>query len=176
MAINENSFVTSTNIQFASSEMPGLWWNAQSFTIPPITMSPPEINTRSGSTVVLASDTVDYGEVTITAILDKEWKVYDELYQYFIKRLNVEKGTFEKEKTYDLWIELYDGKGNKIKRFDFYRCRISNFGAMEFNTTDQEDTLKSLDLTFTFDYFDYDNMLVKERLGTLPNTTARRSF
>ena len=163
-----NSFSTITNIQFGSLEMPDIWWNAQSFSVPSIMVSPPKINNRSGAVINLGSDTTDYEELTLTAILDKEWKVYDELYQHFITRLNVETGEFIKEGTFDIWIQFFNGEGDLVKKFDFFRCRLINFGGLEVTTQDTEDTLNTLDLTFVFDYMDYDHSFRKVSSGQIP--------
>ena len=167
MSINNNSYSTSSNIQFGSSEMKDIWWNAQTFQLPAINMTPPKVNTRSGAFVNLASDTVDYDDLTIDIILDKEWKIYDELYAHFLKRLNVETGEFLKEGTFDLWIEFFDGTGKSIKKFWFYRCRLLSFGDMQVTTQTSEDEHNYLSMTFTYDYMDYDNNFLKEKEGKL---------
>lgn len=164
---SSNSYTTVTNIQFASLEMPELWWNAQSFTVPSIVLSPPQINNRSGALINLGSDTTNYEELTVTAILDKNWKVYDELYAHFIERLNVETGQFTKEGTFDIWIQFFNGEGKPVKKFTFYRCRLVSFGGLNVSTQDTEDTLNTLDLNFVFDYMEYDNFFRKTELNQL---------
>ncbi len=150
-----NSFSTNTNIQFGSSEMKTMWWQAQTFQLPIITLSPPQINSRSGALINLASDTVDYGDLSVDLILDKEWVAYDELYQHFIKRLNVETGNFEQFEQFDVWIEVFDGEGKSVKKFWFYNCRLTSFGDINFSVYDTEDQLNVLNMTFVFDYMDY---------------------
>jgi hypothetical protein len=93
---NANSYTTKTNIQFGSNLLTDVWWFAQGFTLPAISMSPPRVNTRSGAMVNLAADTTEYGELGIDAILDKDWKTYTELYEFFIDRLHVESAQFIK--------------------------------------------------------------------------------
>lgn len=164
MSINNNSFSTSTNIQFGSRELGKLWWNAQDFQLPALTLSPPQVNNRSGAMINLAADTVDYGDLVVDLILDREWKVYDEVYQHFVKRLNVETGEFVNYGQFDLWLEVFNGKGESVKKFWFYNCRLTSFGDMTFSTQDTEDTLNILNMTFVFDYFDYDSNFRKESL------------
>lgn len=166
---SSNSFSTNTNIQFGSLDMPNIWWNAQAFSLPDITLSPPQINNRSGALVNLGPDTVDYGELNVELILDKEWVVYDEVYAYFLDRLNVETGEFIKEGTFELWIQMYDGKGKPIKKFNFYKCRLTSIGGLDFNSSDTEDTLNVLNLSFVFDYLDYDNQFIKKRIKEKKN-------
>lgn len=155
--MSNNSFTTKTNIMFGSTEMKDIWWNAQNFDLPGIVMAPPEINTRSGTSINLGSDTVDYEDLNISLILDKQWKVYDEVYAHFLERLNVETGEFIKNETFDLWVEFFDGNGESTKKFWFYDCRLTSFGSISFSTQDPEDSQNTLDLTFVYDYFEYNN-------------------
>ena len=120
-------------------------------------MAPPKVNGRAGAMVNLAADNADYGELSIEAILDKDWKVYTSLYEHFVNRLNVESGQFIKYGQIDIWVETYNGEGKKTSRFDFYNCRLTSFGAVDFMTTTPEDELNFLTLNFVFDYFDYNN-------------------
>ena len=156
-----NSFNTVSNFQFGSYELKNLWWNVQSFTIPGIVMNPPRVNTRSGSNVILGADTVDYEDLNLSVIIDKELKVYDTLYHYFLEGLNVEKGTFEKFKMFDLWVQITDGDGKPIKKFNFYNCKLLNFGGMRYDSTTSDDNPNVLELSFGFDYMDYDGCFEK---------------
>jgi hypothetical protein len=121
-------------------------------------MSPPQLSGRAGAVVNLAADNVDYSELSIDVILDREWKVYTKLYEHFIKRLNVENSQFVKEGTFDLWVEIFDGEGNSRKKIWFYRCRLISFGDVEFSTMDSEDTLNTMTMSFVYDYFEFDDM------------------
>ena len=167
MAINNNSFTTSTNIQFGSTALENTWWNCQTFEIPTISFEGPQLNTRSGALIKMASDTVTYDDLSIDLILDKEFKTYDEIYAHFLKRLNVETGQFLKYDQFDLWFQLFDGAGKIIKKFWFYNCRLTSFGGASYNTTTDEDENPTLTMTFTYDYFEYDNTFFKERYGEL---------
>ena len=154
MALSSTSFSTVSNVQFGSIELPNVWVNSQTFSLPTITLSPPKMNTRSGAMVALASDTVEYEDLTVDIILDKEWKVWNDLYQYFLNGLNVEEGTFLKENVFDTWIEFFDGNGKSVKKFMFYKCRLVSFGDINLSTMDSEDELNNLSLSFVFDYME----------------------
>jgi len=154
MQVNNNSYSTVSNIQFGSSDMPVVWVFSQTFTLPSITLSPPKVNSRSGAMVNLASDTVEYDNLNIDVILDKKWKVWNDLYLYFIDGLNVTTGAFLKEKIFDLWIEFFDGSGKSVKKFMFYKCRLQSFGDINLSTMDSEDELNTLTLSFVFDYME----------------------
>ncbi len=154
MALSATSFSTVSNIQFGSIDLQNVWVNSQTFSLPSISLAPPKMNTRSGAMVALASDTVEYDDLTVDIILDKEWKVWNDLYKHFLDGLNVEEGTFLKENVFDTWIEFYDGNGKSVKKFMFYKCRLLSFGDINLSTMDSEDELNNLSLSFTFDYME----------------------
>ncbi len=157
ISINNNSYSTTSNIQFGMTTLEGIDLNAQTFSLPEISMSPPAINTRSGANIHLAADTVDYSEISIEVILDKEWKMYTLLYNHFVKRLNVENAQFVKEGTFDMWLNVYNGEGIVVKTFWFYRCRLVSFGGMDFDIMTTDDDLNTMSLSFVFDYVEFDN-------------------
>ena len=154
MSLSQNSFSTVSNIMFGSAELPNVWVNSQTFSLPTISLSPPKMNTRSGAMVALASDTVEYEDLTVDIILDKNWKVWNDLYKYFLDGLNVEQGSFLKENVFDTWIEFFDGEGKSVKKFMFYKCRLLSFGDINLSTMDAEDEQNNLNLSFTFDYME----------------------
>ena len=164
MSLSQNSYSTVSNIQFGSNEFKPVWVNSQTFALPAITLSPPKVNTRSGALVNLASDTVDYDDLSIDVIMDKDWDVWNSLYAFFLDGLNVEEGTFLKEQPVDLWIEFFNGQGKSVKKFMFYKCRLLSFGDVALSTMDVEDELNTLNVSFTFDYMeDMDITFAKQR-------------
>lgn len=158
MAINNNSWSTTSNIIYGSTAMPGVWFNLQSFQMPGVVMSPPKINGRAGAMVNLSADSVDFTDLSLDVILDKEWEVYTQLYDHYIKRLNVENAEFVKYGKFDLWVEILSGDNTVRKKIWFYDCRLTSFGDTEFNTTDADDTLHTMNIVFCYDYFEFDNM------------------
>jgi len=157
MAINNNSYSTNTNISFGSAELDDLWLQAQSCSVPGISMSPIKAGGRSGAQTAFAADTVTYTDLTIDMQMDKDWKVYDIIYKYFLDGLNVEKGTFSNAKKFDLWLDIHIGKGDVIKKFWFYNCRLMDIAEIPVDVSDDSDAINEISLTFQFDYMDYDN-------------------
>lgn len=164
MAINNNSFNTNTNIRFGSKELGDLWLNAQSCSIPGIQLSPAKIGGRYGAQIGMGSDRVEYGDLSIDLVMDKELKVYDIIYDHFLAGLNVEQGTFNPQQ-FDLWLDIYDSKQVIIKKFWFYNCRLNDISEVLFDISDMEDPVSEITLTFQFDYFDTDNKFFKVRNG-----------
>jgi len=163
MAINNSSYSTNTNITFGSKELDDLWLQAQSCSIPGISLSPPKIGGRAGAQISLAADGVTYTDLTIDMQMDNDWKVYDIIYKHFLDTLNVEKGTFSNTKKFDLWLDVHKGEGKVVKKFWFYNCRLIDIAEIQIDVTDDADTINEISLTFQFDYMDYDNSFFKAR-------------
>jgi len=161
MAINNNSFSTNTNIEFGSNELGDFWLNAVSCSIPGISFSPPEVDGRSGRMVTLAADNVVFSDLVITVLLDKDWKMYDIIFDTFVEMINVQEGTF-KQKKFDMWLQIKDGTGKLIKKFDFYGARLTDIGEFDMDVRDGEDSNIEIILTFRFDYMDFNNIHFKK--------------
>ncbi len=153
---SNNSFSTTSNVRFGAIDLKDTWWNVQSFELPTITLDVPKNNSRAGALVSSGTDTVNYSDFSITIILDKNWTVFDELYKYFVEGVNVESGTFTQQKKFELWIE-YTNTNYEIKRkFFLHSCRLMDFGGIQYTSTDSEDSLQYLTVTFSILYYTYE--------------------
>jgi hypothetical protein len=166
MAINNNSFSTNTNIEFGSNDLGDFWLNAVQCNIPGISFSPPEIDGRGGRMFTLPADNVQFSDLIITVLLDKDWEVYDIIFDTFVEMLNIEEGTF-KQKKFDMWLQLKDSKGNLVKKFDFYGTRLIDVGEFDMDSRDSEDSNIEIILTFRFDNMDFNHNNRLASLGIL---------
>ena len=82
---SNNSFSTISNITFGSSELKDVWWNVSNIDLPMISLSSPEMSNRAGSAYKGAADTCSYSDLTVTFIMDKDWKTFDEVYSFFLE-------------------------------------------------------------------------------------------
>jgi len=157
LAINNNSFSTNTNIQFGSETLGDFWMNAVQCSIPGISFSPPEIDGRTGRMLTLPADNVVFSDLVITVLLDKEWEVYDTIFETFVDMVNIEDGTFQQKK-FDMWLQVLDGTGKPIKKFWFYGARLMDVGEFDMDIRDNEDSNIEVILTFRFDTMDFNNI------------------
>jgi len=154
---SNNSHATSTNIRFGSLDLPDLWWNVHAIEIPTITMDIPKNNSRAGTSATQAPDTCNFTDLTLELSIDKDWKVYKEVYQYFLEGINVENAKFSHFKKFELWVEFVDGKGETQQKFWFHSCRLQDFGGIVVSPNDPEDVTQTLSMTFSVMYYDHDN-------------------
>jgi len=156
-----NSYSIISNIQFGSTELGVFWENCQSCLIPNIALSHPEVGGRAGARIKMQSDTVVYSPLIIDVVLDKDWKVYDEIYAKFLKDLNVEQGTFSSD-PFDVWLSLMDKDGKEVRKFWFYDCRLTDISEITVSTFDDEDQILTCTLTFDFTYLEYSGYSFKD--------------
>ena len=152
---SNNSFSTSTNIRFGAGDMPNLWWNVHSVEIPTITMDPPKANSRAGTQASMAPDSCSFTELSVELSIDKDWKTYRDVYDYFLEGLNVENAKFSHYKKFELWLEFVDGKGHAQQKFWFHSCRLMDFGGIVVAPNDAEDSVQTLTITFSVMYYSH---------------------
>lgn len=157
-----NSFSTQTNIQFGSTDLKDVWFYAQSCGIPGIQFAPMKVGGRGGVQLNMAPDTATYTDLTIDMPIEKDWSNYNAIYQHFLESINVDKGTFASRK-FDMWLDIYNTKGKKIKQFWFYGCLLNDISEIQVDVSDNDDTIMEVSLTFQFDYMDMDNSFFKSR-------------
>jgi len=162
--INNNSLSTGTNIEFGSNDLGGFWLNAQTCSLPGISFALPEADGRSGARIKLGSDTVEYGDLVVTVLLDREWKMYDIIYDKFMKSLRVDKGTFSHYQDFDMWLDIKTGKGAEVRKFWFYKCRLAYVSEFDFDSRDSADTNLDLTLTFRFDWYEYKGTTIPQEV------------
>jgi len=165
---SNNAIATTTNIRFGSLEFPELWWNVNAIEIPTISLDTPRHNTRAGASSTMAADTCTYTDLNLEIILDKEWKTYDEIYDFFLEGLNVETAKFSHYKKFELWVEFVDGQGQVRKKFLFHSCRLQELGGIIAAPNDDEDTPQVLSLGFSILYYTHDKLNPFLNMKTIP--------
>lgn len=157
MSTFNNSLSTSTNLRWGSDKLKNNFYLAQSFNIPGLSFSNPVLGSRGGATPRLSADTVEFSTLNLDIIIDREWQVYDEIWQNFIETINLQEGRFSNNKTFDTWVEIFDDINSKtIKKFWFRNCRVQSIGDVEMDIRDGEDSSMSMLLSLEFDYMEKD--------------------
>jgi hypothetical protein len=148
-----NSFAPDTNVQWGSNYLPELWQNAQTFLIPNIALSHPEIGGRAGARLKRQSDTATFSPLLIDIMIDSDWIVYDILYQNFLKGLNVEEGTFSSTE-FDIWLSILDQNAEEKAKWTFHNCRVTDISELNVGTINEDELLK-ITITLDFDYLTF---------------------
>lgn len=150
-----NSLSTSTNLKWGSSVLDNTFYLAQSFNIPGLSFSNPQMGSRGGARGRLAADSVEFSILNLDIIIDREWKVYDELFENFLETININTGNFSNNKVFDVWVEIYDNLDKKpIKKFWFRNCRVQSIGDIEMDVRDEDDSNISVLVSLEFDFME----------------------
>ena len=150
-----NSLATSTSIRWGSNKLQNTLYLAQSINIPGLSFNNPTIGSRGGALARLSSDTVEFSTLNLDIIIDKDWKVYDEIFNTFLETINIKENKFSNNITFDIWVEIYDELSKKTRqKFWFRNCRLQSIGDIEMDIRDSEDTNISCLLTLEFDYME----------------------
>jgi len=163
--IKQNSTATSTNIRFGSAKFADLWWNVTDSEIPDISIPEMKLNSRSGALTNQAADTVDYGELQINILIDRDWSVFASVYDSFVRSVNVKDSTYTRDEAFDLWVETVNGEGKAVGRFWFYNCRLSNFGGAVVTPNDESDATQTLSIGFNILYYEYEDLNEPKKLS-----------
>jgi len=150
-----NSFSTSTNLRWGSNILKDTLYLAQSFNIPGLSFNNPQIGGRGGARGRLGGDTVEFSTLNLDVIIDNEWKVYDEIFENFMKSINTTKATFSNNISFDIWTEIYDIENDKVlRKFWFRNCRVQSIGDVEMDMRDGDDSSISMLISLEFDWME----------------------
>jgi len=153
-----NSLSTSTDLRWGSNVLKNVFYLAQSFNIPGLSFSNPQLGSRGGVREILGGDTVEFSTLNLDIMIDREWNVYDEVFNNFIESINVKKGKFSNKKSFDVWLEVYDSLNKKsIKKFWFRDCRVQSIGDIEMDIRDGEDSSITVLISLEFNYMEMEN-------------------
>ena len=148
-----NSYAGSTYVQWGSDYLSDIWPSTQTFLIPNITLSHPEIGGRAGARIKRQADSVTFAPLVVDLLLDREFELYNIMYTNYINRLNVLNSQYS-EHPFDLWCSIIGADGEEICKWNFYNCRVEDISEIAVDTMSEDDPLVCT-LTIGFDYLDY---------------------
>jgi len=148
-----NSFAVGTYFQWGSKHLPDIWQNSQTFMVPGVAMSPIEISGRMGARIKKQPDSTTFASITIDFIIDREFQVYNDLYQEYLSHLDIKEGTFSSE-TFDMWLSVIDHNEIELGKWNFYNCRVEDIGEMMIDTFEDENL--TLSISIAYDRYDFE--------------------
>lgn len=134
----------------------------KAFTIPGVTLSHPQLPTRSGTKLKLGADNIEFGDLTLEVSLDSNFHTYFELMDLTFQEVDWDYDTFAMPE-FDLWVVSRNSKGEEMFRFDFHNCRISNIGEISLDPGAELGT--SFAVTITYDYYRWSRKVRREVCG-----------
>lgn len=140
------AFVTNWQCTFAS--FPDLVYFAQNVTIPSVTVNgiiTPFKNQRT----FMPDNRIDFGQLTITFLVDEDFNNYDRLFKEFLLQEKAPDGKPKiKEVFHDLTVTRLSANNVPIASFKFTGCTLNNIGSINYNTTGNDPDLVVCDVSF----------------------------
>lgn len=145
---NYNEALT-TNWQVVFNKFPGIIYFAQSVTIPSITVN--GIRTTYKNQRMFAPDNqIDYGQLTITFIVDEDFENYDALFKEFLVQEKAEKGNGNnlRELLHDMSVIRMSSNKVPTAVFKFTDVSLTTLGSINYTSTGAESDVIICDASF----------------------------
>ena len=113
----------------------------------------------------MGGDKLQYGSLTITAIMDENMTAYSEMYEWF-KRIVQEKNTTKLDASnryvgqdvyttaVDITLSVLSSHNNTTKRIRYIDCIPTDLGSVEFLATTADIQYLTFNVTFEYSYFE----------------------
>lgn len=143
-SLNTNSLFNSTLLS------PEAKYTIQEWNIPGLTISHPEMNTRSGP-MFLQGDFLQYNTLDMKILVDEELVVWREFIGIFQKYQIPGTNTCIPI-TGDSFIEVYDSKNKYLFKVYFYNCYFKAIGDLRYMTNEDNEIITT-DISIAYDYY-----------------------
>jgi len=151
MENNTLNFAQKTNFIAGSPQFQGMEFYIKSVSLPGLSFSLVETSSQ-GMKHNLPSSTYSHGDLTFNVLIDEDFKVYDLFYNDMLKSKHSTSATYA-PRFFDLYINVYNNKGNILFTENFHNCLIENIGDLSLDTTDNG-TTQDMSVTIKYDWHD----------------------
>ena len=149
--MNTLNYAQKTNFICGCSLFPDLEFYVQNITLPGITFQLSETKVLNLSHFT-ASTNHSYGDLGISFLLDEDYKIYDMFFNEMLNSKSLTNGTYA-QRNFDLWIQVYNNKGNLLFTEYFYNCMLSNIADIPLSTTDSS-VANTISVGIEFDWLE----------------------
>lgn len=154
------SFLQATKFTFSFPTMPFLNYFCQVVQIPGISTTAPAVPSPF-TNIYRHGDKLVYDQLSITAIIDEDLRVWQETHDWLIALTKPEKWE-QYNRFYDANKKLYHDSTLTINtnaninniRVKFYNCHPTSLSSVQFNTSDNADTILTADIVFRYDFYE----------------------
>lgn len=145
------NFAQKTNFIAGSPQFQGMEFFIQSASLPGITFTLLESKSQ-GMSHILPSDSYSHGDLTITALIDEDFLLYDMFYNEMLKSKDLTNPSYA-QRYFDLYIQVYNNKGNLLFTENFHNCLLESLGDVSLETTDNS-VAQTIQIGIKFDWSD----------------------
>lgn len=163
--IPENtSILQTTKFTFVIPELPFARYFCQTVSLPGVSTSSVTIETPFSATF-RHGDKLIFEPFSINAIIDEDLRVWEETYRWLVsmtkptayseygKRAGVPSDIY-----YDGFLTINTNANNPNIRIKFKSVHPTSLGSIQFNTSDNAETVPTADISFRYDYFELERI------------------
>jgi hypothetical protein len=164
---DNTSILQPTKFTFVIPDLPFAKYFCQTATLPGVSTNPVGIDTPFSMTYY-HGDKLTYDSFSINAIVDEELRVWEETYNWLVSLTKPESWSqyakyslsakSPRELYYDGILTINTNANNPNIRIKFKNCHPVSLGAIQFNSSDNADTIPTADITFRYDRFDIERL------------------
>ena len=136
---------------------------AQGVTLPGFSINPVTAYNHGGMPLKLEGDTLVLDPITITLIIDEEFKTALRIYEVFKDICHPTNATKGLDFHFNCGIEITDNTGHRVFGMDFFLCSMQGVGPITLLSNSDDDII-TVDLTFEASYYEMSNQLDIEKL------------
>jgi len=132
---------------------------AQAITHPGASVNPTELPVKRVTSVPLAGDKINYGEMSIDVLLDEDMESYKEM-QAWLERIvndgqvNALPGDGRTSTYADIAILILSSHNNKNVQIKYYDCVPTNLGSIQLASNTGDLTYPTYSASFRFSHFE----------------------
>lgn len=138
---------------------PNLEFFVQSVSHPNADVNPVEVGYSRINTISVPGDKIQFGDLSLTIILDEDMSSYQELYSWLERLIETEQTSaserFTKIPTYaDMTLHILSSHNNTTKKIRYKDCVPTGLGQIEFQSTTGDLQFVTFTATFRFTEFE----------------------
>ncbi len=145
------NFAQSTNFIAGCPQFGGMEFFIQKASLPGISFTLPTSSSQ-GMVHHHPTDSYSHGDLTITALLDEDFELYNMFYNEMLKCKDSTNPSYA-QRYFDLYIQVNNNKGNPLFTVTFHNCLIQTIGDVDLDTTDSS-VSQTINITITYDWHD----------------------
>ena len=154
------SILQSTKFTFLIPELPFARYFCQTVSLPGVSTSEVIVSSPFSNTY-RHGDKLNYDVFSINAIVDEDLRVWEETYKWLVALTKPTKfGEYGKTSFgdgrlyFDGILTINTNANNPNLRIKFKNCHPTSLGAINFNTSENAETIPTADINFRYDQFE----------------------
>jgi hypothetical protein len=151
---------TGFRISIDRKRYPNLEYFVQSVQHPNLSVSTVELPVRRITSVPLVGDSIKFGSVDFTILLDEDMKSYEEMFDWMQRGVNEGQVSAENRRTAiptysDITLSILSSHNNSVRQITYRDCIPTDLGGVSFVSNSGDATFLTFTASFRFSQFEF---------------------